>query len=312
MNTLLLTSAVLLSVLSPAAVFAQAAATAPPAAPAPRTETLRLKFKTGETLYYRLTEDTDGSYREPGGRLTPIKSHLEMRMHQATTDVRETDGAGMIGFGIDSMTVTVDKKPPNTNPDPAVLANLAALVVLPNGKYEETAVNPAFNADESLPGEDPAHMNALAGLGELPAAPVAIGSRWKSPVFTGLAGETTAADLSLASWEAKDAGTLAVITQTLKGRFSTPPPAAPSPSDIKEGLDAPVGSDMKISGWTSGTRTVRFNVEAGRVESQDSVILMTVLLTARNEDGKFVGPPTRMWVKVTSALVQTAAPAVKP
>lgn len=311
MNTFL-TSAVLLSVLSPAAVFAQAAAPVPPAAPAPRTETLRLKFKTGETLYYRLTEDTDGSYREPGGRLIPIKSHLEMQMHQTTTDVREADGAGMIGFGIDSLTVTVDKKPPDRTPSPAILANLAALVVLPNGKFEETAVNPAFSADESLPGEDPAHMNALAGLGELPAAPVGIGSRWKSPVLTGLAGETTAAALLLTSWETKDAGTLAVITQTLKGSFSTPPPAGPSPSDIKAGLDAPAGSDMKISGWTSGTRTVRFHVEAGRVESQDSVILMTVLLTPQGATGKLTGPPTRMWVKVTSALVRIAAPAVKP
>ena len=300
MNTLL-TTAVLLSVLSPAAVFAQAAALVPPAAPVPRTETLRLKFKTGETLYYRLTEDTDGSYREPGGRLTPIKSHLEMQMHQTTTDVREADGAGMIGFGIDTMTVTVDKKPPTGSaPDPAVLADLAALVVLPSGKLGETLVNPAFDADESLPGEDPAHMNALAGLGDLPAAPVGIGSRWKSPVLTGLVGEKTAADLALTSWETKDAGTLAVIKQNLKGSFSTPPPTALSPSD------------MKISGWTSGTRTVRFNVEAGRVESQDSVILMTVLLTPQDDHGKFTGLPTRMWVKVTSALVRTAAPAVKP
>ena len=162
MNTFL-TSAVLLSVLSSAAAFAQPAP--PPAAPAPHTETLRLKFSRGETLCYRLTEDTDGSYREPGGRLIPIKSHLELRMHQTTTDVRESDSAGLVSFGIDSMAVTVDKKPPTEPaPDPAVLANLAALVVLPGGKIEDTTVNPAFNADEALPGEDPAHPVEKPGL----------------------------------------------------------------------------------------------------------------------------------------------------
>ena len=313
MNTFL-TSAVLLSVLSSAAVFAQPAAPIPPVvpappAPAPRTETLRLKFSSGETLYYRLTEDTDGSYREPGGRLTPIKSHLEMRMHQTTNAVREADGAGMIGFGIDSMTVTVDNKPPTgPAPDPAVLANLAALVVLPGGRIEETAVNPAFDADESLPGEDPAHMNALAGLGELPSAPVGVGSKWNTPVLTGLVGEKTAADLTLTAWETKDAATLAVIKQTLHGTFSTPAVAAPRPA----GDTRPSGGDMNITGWTSGTRTVRLNVEAGTVESQDSVVWMTVLLTSRDGDGKFSGPPTRMWVKVTSTLVRTAAPAKAP
>ncbi len=306
MNTFL-TSAVLLSVLSPAAAFAQAAPPAtpvPPAtAPAPRTETLRLKFKSGEMLYYRLVEETAGSYREPRGKLTPIQSHLEIGMHQTTTDRREADGAGLIRFGIDSMTVTVDKKPPNDPaPDPAVLANLAALVVLPSGKLEDTAINPAFDAKESLPGEDPAHMNALAGFGELPPAPVSVGSRWKSPVFLGLIGEKTAADLSLTAWETKDVATLAVITQALKGSFSTPPP------EIKPDSDPQRRGDMKITGWTAGTRTVRLNVEAGRVESQESVVWMTVLLTPRDENGKFTGLPTRMWIKVTSTLVRTAAP----
>lgn len=310
MNTFL-TSAVLLSVLSPAAVFAQTAASAPPAVPtppaasAPHTETLRLKFRTGETLYYRLLEDTDGSYREPGGRLIPIKSHLELQLHQTTTDVRDTDSAGLIGFGIDSMTVTVDKKPAETTPNPVVLANLAALVVLPGGKIEDTAVNPAFNADESLPGEDPAHMNALAGLGELPLTPVGSGSKWKSIVFLGLVGEKTSADLSLTAWETRKSATLAVIKQTLHGTFSTPIVAAVRPPS---GI-GPRGDDLKITGWTAGTRTLRLNIEAGMVESQESVIWMTVLLTPRDENGKFTGQPTRMWVKVTSALARTAAPA---
>ncbi len=284
----------------------------------PRTETLRLQFKSGETLYYRLVEDTDGSYRETGGKLTPIKSHLDMQMHQTTTDRRDADGAGMIGFGIDLMTVTVDKKPTDSTSDPVILANLAALVVLPSGKITDTLVNPAFNADESLPGEDPAHMNVLAGLGELPPTPVKVGSVWKGSVFLGLVGEKTEANLSLIGWETKDTATVAVIKQTLKGSFSTSAASAvPPPSDLKADSDAPAGNaahrsrDIKIAGWTAGTRTVRLNVDSGIVESQESVVWMTVFLTPRNEDGRFVGTPIQMWVKVTSKLTRTDAPELK-
>ena len=299
---------------SPAALFAQAA---PPAAsplpaastpPAPRTKTLRVKFKVGETLHYRLVEDTVGYSLEPHKKLVPIQSQVEMTLHQTVTAVRETDGAGILDFGIDSMAVTVDKqKPPETtgsSPDPAILASLAKLVVLPSGKIGETLVNPLFDAAESLLGEDPAHQSVLAGLGELPPDPVQVGSKWKSLVFLGMVGEQTNASLSLTAWEKtpapKDPATLAVIKQVLKGKFGTP----------AADLGRPI-CDMRITGWTSGTQTVRFNVEAGTVESRDSVVWMTVLLTPRNDEGRFAGTPIRMWIKVTSKLTQIAAPVQK-
>lgn len=319
MNTFLVAGTILVWAASPAALFAQAALPAaplpPPAPAAPRTEilhteTLRVKFHVGDTLYYRLTEDTVGFYLEPHRKLVPIQSHVEMSLHQTVTALRDTDSAGLLDFGIDSLTTTVDKKKPsdttNLSPDPAILANLAKLVVLPSGKIGETLVNPEFNADEALPGEDPAHQSVLAGLGELPPTPVQVGDKWKSPVFIGMIGEQTNAALSLAAWEKtattkdtppKDAATIAVIKQVLQGRFGTPAADAARPK-----------CDMKITGWTSGTQTVRFNVEAGSVESRDSVVWMTVLLTQKDDEGRFSGTPTKMWVKVTSKLTQTAAP----
>ena len=229
-----------------------------------------------------------------------------MTLHQTVTAVRETDGAGLLDFGIDSMAVTVDKhKPPETagsSPDPAILARLAKLVVLPNGKIGETLVNPLFDAAESLLGEDPAHRSVLAGLGELPPDPVQVGSKWKGLVFLGMVGEQTNASLSLTAWEKipapKDPARLAVIKQVLKGKFGTPA------ADLERSI-----CDMRITGWTSGTQTARFNVEAGTVESRDSVVWMTVLLTPRNDEGRFAGTPIRMWIKVTSKLTQIAAPA---
>ena len=297
MNTFLVAGTLLVWAAAPAALFAQAAS---PPTPLPRTEALRVKFKVGETLYYHLVEDTDGSYLEPHTKLIPIQSHVEMTLHQTVTALRETDGAGLVDFGIDSMTITVNKQKPDfLHPaDPDILANLAKLIVLPSGKISETLVNPAFDADEALLGEDPAHQNALAGLGELPLFPLKAGDKWKSAVFIGMIGEQTNAALSLTAWEAKDTATLAVITQILKGKFETPA------ADLGRS-----SCDMKIAGWTSGTQTVRFNVDAGAVESRDSVVWMTVHLTSRNDEGRFVGSPTRMWVKVTSKLTQTAAPA---
>ena len=112
MNKFSLASLGLLTAACPAAVRAQSPALAvvpSPAVPAsaPRMETLRLKFPVGQTLYYRLTEDTVGSYLEPHGKLTPIKSHLEMQEHQTVTGLRDADNAGLIAVGIDSITVTI-------------------------------------------------------------------------------------------------------------------------------------------------------------------------------------------------------------
>lgn len=306
MNTFLVAVTLLVWAASPAALFAQAAPPAAPLPSTPRTENLRVKFKVGETVYYRLVEDTIGYSLEPHGKLTPIQSHLELTLHQTVSALRETDGAGLLDFGIDSMTVTVDKqKPPETtgsSPDPAVLASLAKLVVLPSGKIGETLINPLFDAAESLLGEDPAHQSPVASLGELPPGPVQVGGKWKSPVFLGMVGEQTNASLSLTAWEKaaapKEAATLAVIKQVLKGKFGTPA------ADLGK-----TSCDMKIAGWTSGTQTVRFNVEAGTVESRDSVVWMTVQLTARNDEGRFAGTPTKMWVRVTSKLTQAAAAA---
>ena len=308
MNVFLTTATLLL-----AAFAASALAQASPAPPAllpvasppavPRKETLRLKFPVGQTLYYTLTEETAGSYLEPHHRMTPIKSHLKMQEHQTVADLRETDSAGLVDVGVDSMTVTVDDKPsPLPGDAPAVMAALARLVVLKNGKLEATLVNPDVNAEEVLTGEDPAHMNVLAGLGEMPAAPVGVGDKWKSASFLGMSDEHSTADLSLAAWETKDAATIAVIKQVIQGQFGTPASA----------LGGMKVDDLKVKGWLSGTRTVRLNVEAGTIDSADSLVYMTVLLTPKGDDGKYTAAPTRMWVKVTSKTIQTSAPAEVP
>lgn len=296
--TLLSTLALLVfSVPASAQVPPPVPAAAPPA-PAPRKETLRLKFPVGQTLYYRLKEDTAGSFLEPHRKITPIKSHLETQEHQTVADQREADSAGLIDVGVDSMAVTVDDKPVPSDAA-AALTTLARLVVLKNGTLEATLVNPDVNAEEVLTGEDPAHMNVLAGVGELPAAPVEAGDKWKGVTFLGMTGEHSTADFSLAAWETKDAATIAVIKQVIRGQFGTP---AATLSGLKAG-------DLKIKGWLSGTRTVRLNVEAGTVDSEDSVVSMTVLLTPKGGDGNYDAAPTRMWVKVTSKTTRAAAPA---
>ncbi len=354
MNALFSAAALMLAA-CPAALPAQTPAPVPV-----RTETLRLKFTAGQVLNYRLTEDTDGSYLELRGRLTPIKSHLEMPQTLTVTGLRDADSAGLVDVGLGAMTVTVDGKTPSdtrTNGAQAALEALtviAKLAVLPSGKVVETLVNPALDADEALLGEDPAHMNALAGIGELPAAPVQVGSKWKSAVFLGLAGEQSQADLSLTGWETKDGAKegdpVAVIKQIVQGKFGTPAAAPPKKPEIPEKPEIPKTAgeaagpeaesrsepssplpntlpknalpktaeipeslgDMRVQGWVSGTRIVRLNLALGCVESLESHMYMTVLLTARDSDGKFSGPPTRMRVQVTSKLTRTEKPIEKP
>ncbi len=98
MNTFLLIGIALIAA-SPSAASPSAASPTPvsaplpvptaapvPSTPAPRKETLRLKFPVGQTLGYTLMEDTAGSYLEPHHRIAPIKSHLEMQEHQTVAD----------------------------------------------------------------------------------------------------------------------------------------------------------------------------------------------------------------------------------
>lgn len=302
MNTFL-TAATLLAAAFAASASAQTSSPpAPVASPpsTPRKETLRLKFPVKQTLYYTRTEDTAGSYLEPHRKITPIKSHLEMQEHQTVTDRRETDGAGLIDIGVDSLTVTVDDKPAPLPGDAlAAMATLARLIVLKNGKLEAALVNPDVDAEEALTGEDPAHLSVLPGLGELPAAPVQAGDKWKSVSFLGMTDEHSTASVLLPAWETKDAATIAVIKQVIQGQFGTPAAA----------LSGPKAEDLKIKGWLSGTRTVRLNVEAGTIDSEDSLAYMTVLLTPKGDDGRYTAAPTRMWVKVTSKTTRASAPA---
>ncbi|MGI4787237.1 MAG: hypothetical protein ACRYFS_00155 [Janthinobacterium lividum] len=225
-----------------------------------------------------------------------------MHLHETTSDLRDTDSAGLVDVGIDSMVITVDSKPVSiASDDLDAMANLARLIVLPTGKIEDTQANPAVNADEALAGEDPAHMNALAALGTLPEKPIQVGDKWKSAVILGLSGEKSTADLTLTGWETKDAASVAVIKQIIQGKFATP-----------AGTKAHPSGDMKITGGAAGTRTVRFNVEAGTVESEDSLTYMNVIMTPKAVDEDTPVLPTRVWAKVTSKLTRTAAPAVKP
>ena len=297
MNTSLLAGTLLFLAVCPATGTAQSDPAAP--APAPRTEYLRLYFPVGQTLYYSLTEDTIGTSLEAHGKPTRINSHLEMHLHQTVTGLQASDSAGLIEIGIDSLTVTVDKKPtPPTDSDLAAMADMVKLVVLPNGKLESALVNPALNVSEALTGEDPAHLNALAGLGVLPETPLKVGDTWKSPVFQGMEGEQTTADLTLTGWEKQGAASIAVIKQALHGKFGTPAADTAQPP-----------GELKIAGGEFGTRTVRFNVEAGTVQSEESLVYLNAVLTTCIEQH----PPTttRMWVKVTSKMVQTDAPPPK-
>lgn len=290
-------TALLLTVLSGGAEAQSASSAVLPTVPVPRAETLRLKFTPGETLYYRLVEDTTGTYTELHTKPQPIKSHVEMLLHQTVTTVRAADGAALVEVGIDSMVVTVDGElSPISDDTLAQMNHLAALIVLPSGKLEDTQANPDFNAEEVLTGEDPCHMNALAALGELPGTPVKVGDTWKSAVFLGFVGEKSTATLSLTDWAKKDDHTVAVITQAITGICNTPIAAA--------GHKA---SDLKIAGQMDGTRTVRLNVEAGTIDGLTSQSSMTLTLTSQ-----FAKTPTRMQIQVKSDLTRTPPPKSMP
>lgn len=112
---LFLTAALLAA--CPLTAWAQDAAPATPAAPTAVTPgaastqpvTLRLKFTPGQTQYYSMSMDIDGTVQSPGAQTPfPIKNHIDMLMHQKVKDVRATDGAATLESGIDTMTFSMN------------------------------------------------------------------------------------------------------------------------------------------------------------------------------------------------------------
>lgn len=290
-----LAAAALLAIF-PAVAHAQAA----PAAPAPVT--LRLKFTPGQTLYYSMVSDTNGTVlmgQSAAGM--PIQVHTKMLMHQTVKSVRVSDGAATMDVGIDSMSLGMNGR---ALPMPAdklsQMKTLGTMLILPTGKTLSFTPSADMSAAAPpMPGMDMNHMSPMSSLGQFPDAPVKSGDTWKSAVAMGMMGAQVAAEFTLTGVDTTGGKTVAIIAQTTSGTFDTSATAA----DGAAAPAAPIPAGMAMTGTVSGTGTLRFDVDAGTIVGQTSRASITMTMTPPGANG-----PVDMKMNVRSTLARASAP----
>jgi len=294
----LLAAAALLAA-CPLAAHAQTAAPVP-ALPAPATAaqpvTLRLKFTPGQTLYYSMITDTNGTMLTgQSGAGMPIQVHMQMLMHQTVKDVRAADGAATMDVGIDAMSMGMNGQtfpmPPNKL---AQMKTIGTMTILPTGKTLSFTPGAGLSAMGPMPGMDLSHANAMGSLGQFPDTPVKAGDTWKSAVSMGMMGMQAASTFSLASLDTTGGATIALIKQTINGAFDT---------SAANGAAASAPAGMKMIGSVNGTGTLRFDVGAGAVAGQTSHVSVAMTMTPPGATA-----PMKMQMKANSTLSRASAP----
>jgi hypothetical protein len=272
-------------------------AAAPPAAPATAAApvTLRLKFTPGQTLYYSMTADTDGTiFMGQTGAEMPLKNHIEMLLHQTVKDVRASDGAATIDTGVDSMTMSMNGQSFPLPPDQlAKMKSVGTVVLLPTGKTLSFTPNPALGG-AAVPGMDMSHANPLGSLGQFPDAPVKAGDTWKSAVAMGMMGAQVAAEFTLTSLDTTGGKTIALLNQTINGTFDT---------SSANGAAAPTPTGMKMKGSVAGKGTLHFDVDAGAVVDQTSQANITMSVMPPGTTA-----PVKVQIKMNSTMTRASAP----
>lgn len=304
-NTLL--AAAILLAACPLAAHAQIAAPVP-ATPAPQATAapasaaqpvmLRLKFTPGQTLYYTMTTDTNGTMLTgQSGAGMPIQVHMQMLMHQTVKDVRASDGAATMDVGIDTMSMGMNGQTFPMPPDKLVqMKTIGTMTILPTGKTVSFTPSAGLSAAGPMPGMDLSHSNPMGNLGQFPDTPVKAGDTWKSAVAMGMmAGMQASSTFALASLDTANGKTTAVINQTTSGTFGMPG---------ANGTVATGQMGMKMKGTVKGTGTLRFDVDAGAVQAQTSQADIAMTMTPPGATA-----PMKMQMKATTTLTRASAPA---
>jgi len=288
-------AAAALLALAPSVAHAQAA----PAAPAPVT--LRLKFTPGQTLYYSMVSDTNGTVlMGQSGAEMPVRVHTKMLMHQTVKTVRASDGAATVDVGFDALNLGVNGSPvPMPAEKLSQMKTIGTLLILPTGKTLSFTPSADMGAAApAMPGMDMSHMSPMSGLGQFPEAPVKSGDTWKSAIAMGMLGAQVAAGFTLSGVDTTGGKTVAIITQTTSGTFDTSAAAA------ADGAAAPAPAGTAMTGTVSGTGTLRFDVDAGTVVGQTSRANITMTMTPPG-----MNAPIDVKMNVHSTLARAPAPA---
>jgi len=209
--------------------------------------------------------------------------------------VRAADGAATLETGIDALAFTMNGATMPVPPDKlSTLKTVGTTVILPSGKVLSFTPSPTVGSSP-MPGMDMSHANALGSLGQLPDAPVKAGDTWKSAIAMGMAGVQVASGFTLTSVDTSGGKTIAVVNQTTEGEFDS------ATVKDKDASAMPLGLDAK--GKVSGTGKLRFDVDAGALESAVNQSNLTMKLRTAAD-----APGTTLQIKISTTMKRVEAP----
>ena len=273
--------------------FAQASS---PAAAAPSSYTLRYKWATGQVLAYHFTMDTDGTLTGgPSGQSVPLQQHMEAIVNEKVTDVRASDGAATLALFFQPVTLSVNGNDVPLPGDQATpMKSVGTMVISPAGKV----LSENFAATDQM-GMMPG-MNSMMfqSNGNLPDGPVKTGDTWNTTANAALAVAQVSAVNTLASVDSAGGAHNADIKSTIKGTFD---PDAPSSASLP----------MRLGGTMTGTIEQHFDIDAGKLVSQQSSADLDLALTPRDQGGA-MGPMKMKMTVHTSTHPASPSDATAP
>lgn len=286
-------------------VMAGSVAADAPAPQVPATDaaayTLRYKWTAGESLAYQFTMDANGVITHGAdGQPFPIAQHMDAVLRQMVANVRASDGAATIKMSFDSMKMAMNGNDVTFTPEQlAKMETMGSIVMLPDGKV--ISFKPAPTQLQMMPG-----MNSMMfqSNGSLPDGPVKIGGVWKTSVAVAMVGcQMNAVNKLIAVITASESSN-ADIKTTVAGTFS---PTA------QTGAALP----MDIAGTMTGSSEQTFDINAGKMKSQNGAVDIDITMTPKQAAGGTPTPTTgsmkmKMTLKTKMTLLPSAPAAPTP
>jgi hypothetical protein len=246
---------------------------------------LRYKFQAGQTIYYRIVVDANGTVQMAAGNL-PIKTHVEMIQAQTIKSV-DANGAATISEKVMDFTTTVNGQPiPLPAQTQQQMEQPSTVVMTPEGQVLSFKVASGAGAMSPM-GFDPSQLSQMQAL---PKSSVVVGDKWRGDFTSAVAGIETHVSYTLNALSTD--GNTATVGQKIYVAFK---PAKPA-----NGTASPV----TLNGLLNGTGTQQFDIAAGQILSQTNNLTLDMTVTpAANPQ------PMKTHFDMTTSITRQSTPA---
>lgn len=207
---------------------------------------IRLKFKVGEILVYRIKTETTGTMTTQQGAI-PLDSRSTMDMTQTVESIRRSDGAARIVAAVTGGQITMmGRTVPLKSGTSSLLAGNSVVIdsqgrVLSMNFGDKNPISALMNTGSG------GSMFASFGM---PDGPVHIGDRWTRQSSAGPMGAAITADYTVSNIWTENGKRFVAIHSTMSGSMSSGP-------------SSKLPLNIKMSGPIDGTGDVIFDATGG-------------------------------------------------